>query len=164
MSLRYKILVTAKYINPFRLHYRAWFYIISMLSCLSSESFNKFFHDFLLHYNDLWSMNMNWISNWIIRLQVVMTVYMYIPHWALFMHVTHCCFHCTFACEYNSLSSLLIICRLIIVSKPLYIKSLNSTWILFTVLFIQFPCLWSSMIPFVDTGTNRAFPDSRTLL
>ena len=33
-------------------------------------SFNNFFHDFLLHFNDLWSLNMDWISHWIKGLQV----------------------------------------------------------------------------------------------
>ena len=37
-------------------------------------SFNNFFHDFLLHFNNLWSLNMDWISHWIKGLQVVMTV------------------------------------------------------------------------------------------
>ena len=49
-------------------------------------SFNNFFHDFLLHFNALWSLNMDWISHWIKGLQVVMT-------WLYKFHVECCLCH-----------------------------------------------------------------------
>ena len=56
-------------------------------------TFNNFFHDFLLHFNDLWSLNMDWISHWIKGLQVVMT-WLYNSTLSV-VYVTHYRFHCT---------------------------------------------------------------------
>ena len=72
-----------------------------------------------MHINGLWSLNMDWILDLIIRLGEVMTVY---THYTLVLNAL--LFYCIFACEYSCLSLLLTICRLI-VSKQLWIKSLK---------------------------------------
>ena len=66
----------------------AWFFYFYTFPCYITGhlSFNNFFHDFLSHFNDLWSLNMDWISHWIKGLQVVMT-------WLYKFHVECCLCH-----------------------------------------------------------------------
>ena len=71
-SVRYELLQSL-YIHvtkfKFRLHWECmvFLFLLHFQACYITchLSFNNFFHDFLLHFNDLWSLNMDWISHWI---------------------------------------------------------------------------------------------------